>query len=77
MTEFADLAAWRLKLSALDPPLVLVGRCRSCRWLRRLYEFTGHAEHACAHESEAHPLHWCQPVHNADWFGCTAWERKP
>jgi hypothetical protein len=40
--------------------------CGTCRWLRN-----EHREPVCGHESEAHPLHWCQPVGNPETFGCT------
>lgn len=65
-----SLARWGRRALALRD--VLTPRtCSGCRWVR-------YPEHEpyCAHESEAHPLHWCQPVGNADTFGCTYWEPR-
>lgn len=47
--------------------------CSTCRWLRHAGAHFEDTEPVCGHESEAHPLHWCQPVGNADTFGCTFW----
>lgn len=53
-----------------------VRTCSTCRWLRHAGAHFEDTEPACGHESEAHPLHWCQPVGNADTFGCTFWEAR-
>ena len=52
--------------------------CSTCRWVRHVPAppIPGDTEPVCAHESEAHPLHWCSPVGNADTFGCNYWQAR-
>lgn len=74
----ALLIAQAHELLRLVEPLPAAGltappNCATCRWLRVDSVAPGYEDTAavCAHESEAHPLHWCRPVGNPETFGCT------
>ena len=67
MSEFGDLKKLRAVLDALDPPMVMIGRCRTCQHWRRVIDHLGD----------------CQQVgvwiggHVPNNFGCVNWEPKP
>ena len=70
--------AVRLALTALAQEGATPAVCATCEHLQQLNDplCPGEDVPVCGHPSEAHPLHWCQAVYNADTFGCTFWKAK-
>ena len=70
MSEFSDLKKLREVLDSLPPPMVMVGRCSSCRWFEN-YEQTGRGP--CLYPGpEEHQVGYVTAS-----YGCVYWSRKP
>ena len=72
MSEFGDLKKLRAVLDALDPPMVMIGRCKTCL-LWRNPEF----EHSCSRRGAGQfVIGYHDDYETPADFGCTLWERR-